>query len=178
MKEQLAAHDKNQDADYLVKLFDRPGHASHNAESRKDLNGVPERSPVGRSKSTESNRIKSDQREAGEEEEEQQQIDIANLVPENFSEIPYVSQINVKRRTMEQFNQELGALVSKQAAQTSAFEGEALSVVKLNRDYTQIFNIVIHMLEDPNMLVFIEAIKTVEHLAYLLRSSIKLSKMK
>ena len=35
-----------------------------------------------------------------------------------------------------------------------------------------------HILEDPNMLVFIEAIKTIEYLAILLKQTIKQSKMK
>ena len=30
-----------------------------------------------------------------------------NLIPENFSEIPYLNQINVKKRSMESFNSEL-----------------------------------------------------------------------
>jgi len=50
--------------------------------------------------------------------------------------------------------------------------------VKLNKDYSSIFNIVVHMLEDPNMLVFIEAVKMVEHLAMLLKQTIKGAKMK
>ena len=75
---------------------------------------------------------------------------------------------------MESFNQELSKLVQKQSNLADDEDG----IVKLNKDYSQIFNIVMHILEDPNMLVFIEAIKTVEYLAYLLRSSIKLSKMK
>ena len=37
-----------------------------------------------------------------------------------------------------------------------------------NRDYTLIYNTVAHMLEDKNMLVFVEAIKTVELLANLI----------
>ena len=37
-----------------------------------------------------------------------------------------------------------------------------------NRDYTVIFNTVIHMLEDKNMLVYLEGIKTVELLANLI----------
>jgi len=41
--------------------------------------------------------------------------------------------------------------------------------VKLGKDYSSIFNIVVHMLEDPNMLVFIEAIKMIEYLAVLLK---------
>ena len=79
---------------------------------------------------------------------------------------------------MEQFNQELESLVHKQSQQTSAFEGEQLSIVKLNKDYSSILNIVVHMLEDPNMLVFIEAVKTVEYLALLLKQTIKTAKMK
>jgi hypothetical protein len=50
--------------------------------------------------------------------------------------------------------------------------------VKLTKDYTSIYNIIVHMLEDPNMLVFNEALKTLEYLAILLKSSIKSSKMK
>lgn len=53
-----------------------------------------------------------------------------------------------------------------------------MSIVKLNKDYSQIYNIVIHMLEDPNMLVFNEGIKTIEFLAFLNKNSIKSSKMK
>jgi hypothetical protein len=53
-----------------------------------------------------------------------------------------------------------------------------VSLVKLNKDYSSIYNIVVHMLEDPNMLVFNEALKTLEFLAILLRQSIKSSKMK
>ena len=50
--------------------------------------------------------------------------------------------------------------------------------MKLNKDYSSILNIVVHMLEDPNMLVFIEAVKTVEYLALLLKQTIKTAKMK
>lgn len=51
-------------------------------------------------------------------------------------------------------------------------------MVKLAKDYSQIYNIITHMLEDANMLVFIEAIKTVDYLANLLRSSMKQAKAK
>ena len=37
-----------------------------------------------------------------------------------------------------------------------------------NKDYTLIYNTVAHMLEDKNMLVFVEAIKTVELLSKLI----------
>ena len=37
-------------------------------------------------------------------------IDLLNLIPENFQEIPYLSQINTKRKSMESFNAELTKL--------------------------------------------------------------------
>ena len=56
---------------------------------------------------------------------------------------------------MEQFNAELMKLRPGHAQ------------IK-NRDYTLIYNTVAHMLEDKNVLVFVEAIKTVELLANLI----------
>lgn len=50
LKEQLATLEKNSNAEYLVKLFDQKIVPS---ESRKDF-GVQEKSPVGRSKSVDS----------------------------------------------------------------------------------------------------------------------------
>ena len=47
-----------------------------------------------------------------------------------------------------------------------------------NKDYSAIFNVTSGLLEDPNMLVFLEAIKTVEHLAFLLRNNLKKEKGK
>jgi hypothetical protein len=35
------------------------------------------------------------------EDGEGHQIDLCNLTPSNFNEIPYISQINVKRKSME-----------------------------------------------------------------------------
>ena len=105
-----------------------------------------------------------------------QQVDLSLLVPENFSEIPYVNQINTKRRAMESFNQELLKLVNKQKMlnQTGS-EGESVAKIK---DYTPTLNIIVHMLEDPNMLVFIEAIKTIEYFSILCGKSVKQAKMK
>ena len=85
-------------------------------------------------------------------------IDLLNLIPDNFNEIPYISQINVKKRSMESFNGELSKLVG----------GRPGSVAIKNKDYTLIYNTVAHMLEDKNMLVFVEAIKTVELLSILI----------
>ena len=102
LKEQLSTLQKNQRAEYLVKLFDQKVAAS---ESRKDL-AVPEKSPVGRSKSTESQKQVDDEADV-----EHTQADLLNLVPQNFNEIAYLNQINVKRKSMEQFNQELETLI-------------------------------------------------------------------
>ena len=148
----------------MIKLFDKVSAS----DGKKD--GNPEKSPQPRSKSTESTRARSDQRPEKAEEDSEEQVDLINLLPDNFNEIPYLSQINVKRKSMEALNSELEQLVAKQ-------ENGQVSI-KTQKDYSQIFNVVLHMLEDPNMLVFIEGIKTVEHLSRLLKSQIKQAKMK
>ena len=83
-------------------------------------------------------------------------MDILTLVPADFSEIPYTTQINTKKKSMETFNNELIKLV------------ERANVIVKTKDFTNILNTVQHMLEDKNMLVFLEAIKTVELLAVLI----------
>ena len=99
--------------------------------------------------------------------------DLLTLVPENFNEIPYISQINVKRKSMESFNSELVKLLALGNNRPGAIP------VK-NKDYTLIYNTVAHMLEDKNMLVFVEAIKSVELLSLLIGplSYLKASKVK
>lgn len=62
---------------------------------------------------------------------------------------------------MESFNAELVKLQAQS-------RGRPGTVPIKNRDYTLIINTVIHMLEDKNMLVFLEGIKTVELLANLI----------
>ena len=69
---------------------------------------------------------------------------------------------------MESFNHELEKLRQK--------AGQDMIIKQ--KDYSSIFNVTSSLLEDPNMLVFIEAIKTVEHLAFLLRSTLKKEKGK
>ena len=54
------------------------------------------------------------------------------LTPENFNEIPYIQQINTKKRVLETFNVELEKLVR-------------LNVKVQNKDYTGIFNVVTHV---------------------------------
>lgn len=66
---------------------------------------------------------------------------------------------------MESFNEELKKIVDKGTqAQVKA------------KDYSMIFNIVFHLLEDKNMLVFIEAMKSVELLSIL--QQLKAAKVK
>lgn len=78
------------------------------------------------------------------------------LVPDDFQEIPYQTAINTKKKSMEALNSELLKIVEKGTH----------AVVK-TKDYSSITNIVFHMLEDKNMLVFMEAIKSVELLSTL-----------
>ena len=78
------------------------------------------------------------------------------LLPDDFSEIPYTQQINTKKKSMELFNTELSKILEKGSS----------AVIK-QKDYSIIFNTVLHMLEDKNMLVFLEAIKALELLATL-----------
>lgn len=62
---------------------------------------------------------------------------------------------------MEQFNAELAKLVGRK------------NLVIKSKDYTVIYNTAIHMLEDKNMLVYLEAIRNVELLSMLLGQQLK-----
>lgn len=83
------------------------------------------------------------------------EVDLASIVPETFNEIPYISQITTKKKVMEAFNSELEMLIQKKNTVAS-------------KEYGTIFNVVTHMLEDSNALVFMEAIKTVENICLLM----------
>lgn len=110
IKEQLSAVDKNYSSEYLVKLFEKVA-----VDSSKPSPGKKLSSPRNRSKSQESQRnIHAQEVNDFNNDEDRMQIDLLNLLPENFNEIPYVNQINTKRKSMEQFNQELDKLVKKQ----------------------------------------------------------------
>jgi ABC-type phosphate/phosphonate transport system ATPase subunit len=61
---------------------------------------------------------------------------------------------------MEIFNTALNQLVEKKQKNKN--------VIVKQKDYSSILNTIMHMVEDKNMLVFLEAIKTVELLATLL----------
>lgn len=60
------------------------------------------------------------------------EVDLTSIIPENFSEIPYITQINAKKKVMETFNNELEKLVSKKSPVAS-------------KDYNLIFNVVTHV---------------------------------
>jgi len=96
---------KNADCDFLVKLFEKV------AFNEKDVSG-PAKSPTGRSKSNEPNKpSKYDMPKDGDE--EVTLVDLNNLIPDKFNEIPYVTQINTKRKGMETLNVELEKLVQR-----------------------------------------------------------------
>lgn len=59
-------------------------------------------------------------------------MDLLTLLPENFSEVPYISQINAKKKGMEALNVELEKMASKKAPCA-------------NKDYTLIFNVATHV---------------------------------
>lgn len=41
------------------------------------------------------------------QEESSVEVELSSLLPENFNEIPYLTQINIKKKAMETFNEEL-----------------------------------------------------------------------
>ena len=100
-----------------------------------------------------------DEAQSAQQEPAGEPIDLLAFLPENFSEIAYVTQINVKRKSMAHLNAEL---------EKHAPKGRRGTIQVKNKDYTLIFNTVIDMLGDKNMLVFLEAIKTVELLSDIL----------
>jgi hypothetical protein len=63
-------------------------------------------------------------------------VDLLSLLPDNFSEIPYITQINAKKKAMEGFNVELEKLINKKGAPCTV----------TNKDYTLIFNVVTHVI--------------------------------
>lgn len=72
---------------------------------------------------------------------------------------------------MEIFNTALNQLVEKKQKNKN--------VIVKQKDYSSILNTIMHMVEDKNMLVFLEAIKTVELLATLLgQAMVKTQKTK
>lgn len=77
-----------------------------------------------------------------------------------------MSKINAKKEIMEQFNTELQKLANRR------------NVTVKNKDYTMVFNISMHMLEDKNMLVYLEAIRNIELLSQLLGQQIKQTRVK
>lgn len=64
-----------------------------------------------------------------------------------------MTKINAKKEIMEQFNTELNKLIQRK------------NVHVKSKDYTMLFNISVHMLEDKNMLVYLEAIRNIELLS-------------
>ena len=76
---------------------------------------------------------------------------------------------------MEQLNQELEKICAMQNQER--IEGQNITLVK-TKDYSLILNVTTHILEDPNMLVFIEGIKAVEYLSILISSQLKGPKIK
>lgn len=161
LRDILAEHQKNTRAEYLVRLFTGEAANQALAADEKDDDRSRSREPVRGDHAGAARQLPSAL-------EQEETVDLFNVVPENFSELPRLTQIKQKQKGMEAFNHELEKLRQKAAGE----------VIIKSKDYSSIFNVTSSLLEDPNMLVFIEAIKTVEHLAALLRSSLKKEKGK
>ena len=97
---------------------------------------------------------------------EHETVDLMTLLPENFAEVQHMTKINAKKEVMEIFNTELQKLTTRR------------NVSAKSKDYTMIFNICVHMLEDKNMLVYLEAIRSIELLSQILGQQIKQVKVK
>jgi hypothetical protein len=115
----------------------------------------------------EQNADSQDTNQVDQNDEQPIEVDLLSLIPDNFNEIAYISQINQKKKGMEAFNTELEKLAQKK---------QVPQIV--NKDYTMIYNVVTHMLEDSNALVFMEAIKTVELLSILMGKQLKQQKLR
>ena len=74
-----------------------------------------------------------------------QKEDLNTLVPANFTKMKFITDTNQRKRLLENLNTKL--------EHTSLLEG---------RDYTQIINIIVHSIEESNVLLFTESIKTVD----------------
>ena len=128
-------------------------------ESSANVKDGKDGEALGRHASMAATAFEIPQRDTDKVEEPVDPIDLLALIPETFQEIPYETSINKKRRSMESFNNELAKLVQE--------FGKKQIPVK-SKDYMLVINTVVHMLEDKNMLVFVEAIKTVELLSKIL----------
>jgi hypothetical protein len=66
-------------------------------------------------------------------EQNREPVDLTSLLPENFSEIAYITQIMEKKKTMESINAELAKLVYPICREVEA------------KDYTSMFNVIVHV---------------------------------
>ena len=89
-------------------------------------------------------------------------VDLTSLVGEEWDDITYQTNIKAKQKCIEGFNAELTKLLNNRDN----------TQIK-QKDYTSIFNTIQHMIEEKNMLVFVEAIFTIEQLANLLGNNFK-----
>jgi hypothetical protein len=83
-------------------------------------------------------------------------IELNSLLPQGkFTEIAYITQVNQKKQVLSEFNENL---------KRSLEEGRS---ILLNKENDTIYNVIHHMIEDSNKLVFEQGIRCVELLSRL-----------
>lgn len=81
-------------------------------------------------------------------------LDLSSIVPLDFDKLPYVNQIMEKNKALKEFSYKLQDAIDMQKTMS-------------NEDNYKVYNTLVLMLEDSNVLVYLEAIKIIELLSKL-----------
>ena len=96
----------------------------------------------------------------------EQRVELSSLLPDKYLEVPYLTNKNDKHQKLEEFNDNIQGVYSK--------GGE----IEGNKDCSVILQILTLMLEDQNILINGEAVKTMRHLMRIFSRAIPLNKLK
>ncbi|KAL4461891.1 hypothetical protein ABPG72_003911 [Tetrahymena utriculariae] len=92
-----------------------------------------------------------------------QKVDLQAIIPEKFLEIPSFQQPNQKKNKLEEMWQNIEKLIANQVQVYN---------YKDNKDYSNIYKILIGCLEESNFLIFSEALKCVQSLMKVMKNGI------
>ncbi|EAR85442.2 hypothetical protein TTHERM_00441910 (macronuclear) [Tetrahymena thermophila SB210] len=92
-----------------------------------------------------------------------QKVDLQAIIPEKFLEIPSFQQPNQKKNKLEEMWQNIEKLIVNQVQVYN---------YKDNKDYSNIYKILIGCLEESNFLIFSEALKCVQSLMKVMKNGI------
>ena len=96
----------------------------------------------------------------------EQKVDLMSILPEKYLEVPYLLKQDEKQRKLEELNKNIEAIYG----QGGEIDG--------SKDCSFILQIITLMLEDQNILINGEAIKTIRHLIRIFSRGIPLNKLK